>query len=130
MGFMGGGGMAGGWSSSLTSSGPSFRRGMDGWNDEELGKLYDAKVVSRLGAYLGPYRWRLTLSIIGVVGFAFTSYMQPLLIGLAIDAIRKQDTSRLDTIGAISLVFCVASWGFQYLQLNQSGIIGHNILRT
>jgi ATP-binding cassette subfamily B protein len=130
MGFMGGGGAAGGWSSSLTSNaGPAFRRGMDGWNDEELGKVFDQKVVSRLGKYIKPYKWRMTLSIIGVVGYALTSYGQPLLIGMAIDAIRVKDLGRLDFIGGLLLAFAVASWGFQYLQLNQSGIIGHNVLR-
>jgi len=47
MGMFGGGGAAGGWSQSLTSGNHGFRRGMDGWNDDELGKLYDAKVVGR-----------------------------------------------------------------------------------
>jgi ATP-binding cassette subfamily B protein len=131
--FGGGGGMAGGWSSSLTSAGGprSFARGLDGWNDEELGKLYDHKVVSRIGHYIKPYRWRMFLAIVGVIGFAVTSYAQPLLIGLAIDAVRPGhvDIQRLDVIGMISLVFCILSWLFQYLQLNQTGIIGHNVLR-
>ncbi len=130
--FHGGGGAAGGWSQSLTSGGGpgAFRRGLDGWNDDELGKLYDSKVVRRVGKYARPYKWRLIASIFGVIGFAFTSYMQPLLIGLAIDAIHKKNLTRLDQIGAISLVFALLAWGFQYLQLNQSGIIGHNVLRT
>jgi ABC-type multidrug transport system fused ATPase/permease subunit len=129
MGFFGGGGAAAGWSQSLTSGGPSFRRGMDGWNDEELGKLYDARVVGRLGKYIAPYRWRMTLSIIGVIGYALTSYAQPLLIGLAIDAVQKGNGGRLDFLGALMLLFAFASWGFQYMQLDSSGIIGHNVLR-
>ncbi len=130
MGFFGGGTAAGGWSSSLTSNnGPGFRRGMDGWNDDDLGKLYDSQVVSRVGKYVRPYKWRLIFSIIGVIGFAFTSYMQPLLIGLAIEAIRRNDSDRLNLIGGIAVTFAVLSWAFQYLQLNQSGIIGHNVLR-
>ena len=130
--FHGGGGAAGGWSQSLTSGGGpgAFRRGLDGWNDDDLGKLYDSKVVRRVGKYARPYKWRLIASIFGVVGFAFTSYMQPLFIGLAIDAIHKKNLTRLDQIGAISLVFALLAWAFQYLQLNQSGIIGHNVLRA
>ncbi len=130
MGFFGGGTAAGGWSSSLTSNhGPGFRRGMDGWNDDDLGKLYDSEVVRRVSRYVRPYKWRLIASICGVIGFAFTSYMQPLLIGLAIEAIRRNDSGRLDLIGVVAVVFAVLSWAFQYLQLNQSGIIGHNVLR-
>ncbi len=130
MGFFGGGTAAGGWSQSLTSNnGPGFRRGLDGWNDDDLGKLYDQKVVSRVGAYVKPYKWRLVASIIGVIGFAITSYLQPLLIGLAIDAIRKRNLGRIDFVGITAVLLAIGSWGFQYLQLNQSGIIGHNILR-
>jgi len=129
MGFFGGGGAAGGWSQSLTSSGPVLRRGMDGWNDDELGKLYDGQVVSRIGTYVRPYKWRMVASIVGVIGYALTSYAQPLLIGLAIDAIRQRNLHRLDLIGGISVIFAIAAWAFQYLQLNQSGIIGHNVLR-
>ncbi|MHB8577555.1 MAG: ABC transporter ATP-binding protein, partial [Dehalococcoidia bacterium] len=129
--FGGGGGAAGGWSNSLTSSGGpgAFRRGLDGWNDEELGKIYDHSVVSRLGPFIRPYKWRMIVSVVGVVGFALTSYASPLIIGLAIDAIRQGDLGRLDFLGAISLAFAAAAWGFQYIQLDQSGIIGHNVLR-
>ncbi len=129
MGMFGGGGAAGGWSQSLTSGNHGFRRGMDGWNDDELGKLYDAKVVGRLGKYIKPYRWRMTLSIVGVIGFALTSYAQPLLIGLAIDAVQKGNSGRLDFLFGLMVVFAFASWGFQYMQLDSSGIIGHNVLR-
>jgi len=127
--MFGGGGAAGGWSQSLTSGNHGFRRGMDGWNDDELGKLYDAKVVGRLGKYIKPYRWRMTLSIVGVIGFALTSYAQPLLIGLAIDAVQKGNSGRLDFLFGLMVVFAFASWGFQYMQLDSSGIIGHNVLR-
>src|SRR5690349_13230433 len=115
----GGGGVAAGWSSSLTGQMGGFRRGFDGWNDEELGKVYDHEVVTRLGKYVGPYKWRMVLSLVGVLGYGITSYAQPLLIGLAIDAIRKNRMHDLDVIGFITLAFCLASWGFQYLQLNQ-----------
>jgi ATP-binding cassette, subfamily B, multidrug efflux pump len=131
MGFFGGG-AAGGWSSSTTSGNMGFRRGMDGWNDDELGKLYDSKVVSRLGRYAGPYKWRLAASFFGVIGYAVTSYAQPLLIGLAIDAATPPHArlARLNMLIVLLIGFAIASWGFQYLQLYQSGIIGHNILRT
>jgi len=124
-----GGASAGGWSSSTTSANMAFRRGYDGWNDEELGKLYDHRVVTRLGRYAGPYKWRLLASLIGVVGYAATSYAQPLLIGLAIDAATRKQLARLDRLFILLIVFAVASWALQFLQLYQSGIIGHNILR-
>src|SRR5579883_816870 len=131
-----GGGAAAGWSNSLTSAGGprSFARGLDGWNDEELGKIYDHKVVMRIAHYAKPYRWRLFLSVVGVLGFAATSYIQPLLIGWAINAVDptrgRVKLSDLDRYGFIMVGAAFASWMFQYLQLNQTGIIGHNILRS
>src|SRR6478672_8865074 len=108
--FFAGGGAAAGWSQSLTSNhGPGFRRGLDGWNDDDLGKLYDQKVVSRVGTYVKPYKWRLIASIIGVLGFAITSYLQPLLIGLAIDAIRKRNLGRIDFVGITATVLAMGS---------------------
>src|SRR5437764_6462463 len=112
MGFFGGGaggGAAAGWSQSLTSQGPMFRRGFDSWTEDDLGKLYDHAVVMRLGRFVKPYKWRMILSFIGVFGYALTAYIQPLLIGLAIDAVRGGHLRRLDIIGAVSLGACLAS---------------------
>ena len=90
MGMFGGGGAAGGWSSSLTSGmrpRHDDRRGTDGWNDDELGKVYDHKVVDAHRQYVKPYQWRLIALDPRRDRFALTSYAQPLLIGMAIDAV-------------------------------------------
>ena len=127
MGFWGGG-AANGWSSSGTSMGGANRRGLDGWNDEELGKVYDGAVVRRLVPYLHPYRVRTVVALIGVFGYSLTSTLQPLLVGLGVDAAIRGDLDFLTrmVIGLVALVFI--SWGFQYLQLTQTGYIGHRIL--
>lgn len=142
MGMWGGGGAAMGWSSSGTSAGPgAFRRGMDGWNDEELGKVFNAKVVRRMAPYVKPYKGRALLALLGVVGYAFSSYLQPYLIGRVTNdvlravgtsdaAVRSDSISSLNTIGLILLVLTVGSWLFQFLQLTSTGYIGHRILLT
>ena len=61
---MWGGHGAGGWSTSATSMGPNGRRGLDGWNDDDLGKVYDSAVVSRLGPYLRPFKWRVIVALV------------------------------------------------------------------
>ena len=47
-----GGAGAGGWSSGIggQSNGPRAARSSDGWDDEYLGKVYDAEVVQRASA--------------------------------------------------------------------------------
>src|SRR5262245_49245317 len=129
MGFMGGGGMAGGWSSSFQGShGPGGRRGLDGWNDEDLGKLYDQKVVRRLIPYLKPYPLQAVGAIIGVIGYAICSFSQPLLIGFATQSILAGDMNALNRDALILGAAALAAWGFQYLQLTCSGYMGHRLL--
>ena len=123
-----GGGAAGGWSNSGTSMGPNAHRGMDGWNDDDLGKVYDGRVVSRLIPYLRPYRLRAVLAVLGVLGFAVTSTLQPLLIGLAVDRAIEGDVDGIARIGIQLAVLVFVAWGFQYLQLTQTGYIGHRVL--
>ncbi len=137
---MWGGGGAGGWSHSGTSMGPgAFRRGMDGWNDDELGKVFDANVVGRLWPYLKPFKLRTIMALAGVIGFAFCSFMQPLVIGLATNhilnairasdpAVRAAELSDLNRLGLIFVGLAAGSWAFQFLQLSSTGYIGHRIL--
>jgi ABC-type multidrug transport system fused ATPase/permease subunit len=127
MGFMGGGGMAGGWSQSLTGMGGP-RRGLDGWNDEELGKVYDARVVRRLIPYLKPYKLQAVGALVGVLGYAIASFSQPLFIGFAIQDIIAGDMNALNRHGLLLLGLAIVSWMFQWLQLTCSGYIGHRIL--
>ena len=137
MGMWHGGGAAG-WSSSPTSMHGTFRRGMDGWNDEELGKVFDAKVLRRLAPYLKPYKLRAVLAVIGVFGFALCSFLQPLVIGIATNhivraadaATRAAELDALNRIGLIFIGLALGSWFFQYVQLTSTGYIGHRILLT
>jgi ABC-type multidrug transport system fused ATPase/permease subunit len=130
MGWGGGWGAAG-WGQGL---GPGMgnrgmmRRGLDGWNDEELGKLYDQKVVKRLIPYLKPFPLPVAGALVGVIGYAATSFSQPLFIGFATVAIARRDMGALNHWGMLLLGLAVASWLFQWLQLTCSGYIGHRIL--
>ncbi len=125
-----GGGFAGGWSHQATANAQAFRRGLDGWNDDELGKLYDHRVMVRLLPYLRPYKVRAALAFLGMVGYSVTSYAQPLLIGVAIDAAvrRPPDLSRLAGVSAVLVTFAVASWAFQLVQQTMTGYLGQHVL--
>ncbi|MSQ29248.1 MAG: ABC transporter ATP-binding protein [Dehalococcoidia bacterium] len=101
---------------------------MDGWSDDDLGKVYDSRVVSRLIPYLKPYKFRAILAVIGVLGFATTSTLQPLLIGLAVDRAIEGNVTAVGRLGMQLVVLVAVAWGFQYLQLTQTGYIGHRVL--
>jgi ATP-binding cassette subfamily B protein len=130
-----GGGTAGGWSHTHypTGKGPSgaLKRSADGWDDEELGRLYDHSVMVRLLPYLKPYRRRVALAILGMLVFAVAISSQPFLIGLAIDKfLPSGDLAGLNTVGGALLGLALLGWAGQSLQQMSTAYIGHNILLT
>lgn len=53
--------------------------------DEEGARLYDARVVTRMARYLGPYKRLTALAILGVVIYTLATIAIPLLVRLGID---------------------------------------------
>jgi len=127
-----GGATAGGWSHSHFPSGKGgLKRSADGWDDEELGKLYDHSVTKRMLPYLKPYRKRLVFALLGMLLFAAASMTQPYLIGLAIDRfVRTGDLNGLNLIGAALIGLAVLAWAGQWMQQLLTAYIGHNVLLT
>ncbi len=132
MGMWGGAG-AGGWShqGAHVRPGQYLRRGSDGWDDEELGKVYDHSVVRRLLPYLKPYRGRAFTAIFAMIIFAAVSRTQPFLIGLAVDKyIKNEDLQGVALIGLLLLGLALAGWLAQWLQQVMTAFMGHRILLT
>ncbi|MDP2673419.1 MAG: ABC transporter ATP-binding protein [Dehalococcoidia bacterium] len=130
-----GGSTAGGWSHSHFPSGSKpgggLKRSVDGWDDDELGKLYDHSVMRRMLPYLKPHRKRLVLALLGVVVFAAAANTQPFLIGLAIDKfLPSGDLAGLNAIGAALVGLAILGWAGQALQQMSTAYIGHNVLLT
>ena len=72
MGMWHGGTSAAGWGGrgSWDSVGRGGRGRADGWDYEELGNLYDWALMKRLLPYLAPYKGRVALVLIAMVGTA------------------------------------------------------------
>ena len=132
MGHWGGG--AGGWSNTGhpgMQRPSSLKRSVDGWDDDELGRVYDHSVMRRLFPYLRPYKRQAVLATIGMVIGALASTAQPLLIGLAIKRfIERDDLAGLNVIGGAMLALAIIAWVAQYIQQTTTAYIGHNILLT
>jgi ABC-type multidrug transport system fused ATPase/permease subunit len=107
-----------------------LRRASDGWEDEELGKVYDHRVMTRFLPYLKPYRKKAALALGGMLLFAGASYSQPYLIGLAIDRAQQGNLRDLTVIGIVLAALAVVAWAAQFAQLSQTAWIGHRILYT
>ncbi|MEX0784165.1 MAG: ABC transporter ATP-binding protein [Dehalococcoidia bacterium] len=130
MAFMGGGGGAGGWSSGIggQSMGPRHGRNADGWDDDYLGKVYDAKVVRRLIPYLKEYKWQAFAAFACMVVSAVTSFMQPLLIGLAVEAGIRGDTDRVLNLGILMAVFACITGVAAFTQQMVTAWMGNRLL--
>jgi ABC-type multidrug transport system fused ATPase/permease subunit len=128
-----GGAAAGGWS----GHGPMHRMaqlrlrgGVDGWDDEELGRVYNHRVMMRLVPYLKPYRVRATLAVLGMVVYAVTVNLQIVLVGRLIDLAARGDMGSLNRTGMQFLGLALGAWAAYYVQLSNTGWIGHRILYT
>jgi len=103
-------------------------RGTDGWDDEYLGKAYDAQVVRRLLPYLKPYKKQAALALACMIISAATSYMQPFLIGLTVEAGIRGDTDRIWTLLAIMVGTATVTWITAYIQLLTTSWMGNRLL--
>lgn len=131
MGLWGGAGPSGWGSAMHNRPGSNLRRATDGWEDEELGKVYDAKVVRRMAPYLKPYKLQVVLATLAMIIFAVTSRAQPFLIGLAIDRyIKDGNLNGVAVIGVALGGLALVSWLMQWVQQVATAYVGHRVLLT
>jgi ATP-binding cassette subfamily B protein len=129
-----GAGAAGGWSGhgpgGMGMAQQRLRRSVDYWDDEEYGSVYSHRVMRRLVPYLRPFKGRAALAVIGMIGFAAATPFQGVLVGKLIDAATRAELGNVNRLGAIFLAVVVFSWAAYYVQLTNTGWIGHRILFT
>ena len=128
------GGAAGGWSNTGHPSmqRPSgLKRSVDGWDDDELGRVYDHSVMRRLFPYLRPYKRQAAFATAGMLVAAVATNSQPLLIGLATKRLIQRDNlDGLTTVAIALLALAVIGGVAQYIQTSTTAYIGHNMLLT
>ena len=111
MGMFGGGG-AGGYSGNLAGPGGPMRasRGNDNWDEEYLGKPYDAEVVKRMIPYLKHRRKAVAAAFVCMLIVSVSIYIQPLLIGLSIGAGAAGNTGALPLYIGLMVGLGVLGW--------------------
>ncbi len=126
MAYWGGGG-AGGWSGGGPGGGGRGRT--DGWDYEELGKVYDPTLFRRLIPFLRPYKLRVAIAFLTMIVHAITSYAQPFVMGVATtQLVENPNTEDLARVGLILVALSVVGWLALWLQRLMTGYIGHRIL--
>ena len=129
----GGGGMsAQGWGGRGSMAGGQWGRGggpSDGWDYEEIGKIYDTKLASRLIPYLKPYKRRVVIAIVAMTVTAILQYAQPFIIAKGTEAaVGGSSIGKLNLIGIGLVVLAVAAWLAQMAQRLQTAWVGHRLL--
>jgi len=131
--FFGGAGAPGGWS----GGGPGNfnmrpntlkRSGSDGWDDDELGSVYNHRVVVRMSKFVAPYRFRLFMAFVSTIAYALVTRSMPVAVVGLIHAAQTGDLSRVNMWGWVYISLAAASAVFFYAQLTATGWIGHRLL--
>ncbi len=121
-GFGGGGGHGGPHGGRLHSA-------LDIDEEEELGKLYDSKVVARLPRYLAPVKKWMALGAIGMVVRTLAQLAIPAMVGIATDRFIEQgNLSGLNIIVIAMVVVMLLMWGGEYMSTLFLAYAGQSIL--
>jgi len=128
---MWGGAGAGGWSMGLGGQhggGAGRARSADGWDDEYLGKAYDAEVIRRLLPYMREYKLQAFTAFACMVVFAACTFLQPFLIGLSVEAGSRGDTDRVLVLFIVMVGLAGLAWLSAFVQQLSTAWLGNRLL--
>ncbi len=98
-------------------------------HEEDLGKVYDAKLTRRLLGYLRPYRGLVALAIVLLLTTAGLALVGPRLTQQALDvAVPRHDLGLLGTLTALYLLALVLEFLFEYGQALLTAYIGQRVM--
>ena len=124
-----GGGQVGGWSQNLGGQSGMRGSGHDGWDEDYLGKVYDAEVVRRVLPYLKEWRPHVFASLFLMVITSVSQFIQPLFIGLVVKAALRDDTDGLLMWSGAMIAFAVVQNLAAMAQQLMTAWMGTRILR-
>jgi ATP-binding cassette subfamily B protein len=120
-------GGAGGWSQGIGGSGQV--RTSDGWDEEYLGKVYDAEVVRRLLPYLMEWKLYMFASLFCMVLTSITQFVQPLFIGLVVRSAIRGEPNQVLAYSAVMIALAFGQYVTAVLQQLATAWMGTRILR-
>jgi ATP-binding cassette subfamily B multidrug efflux pump len=98
-------------------------------DDEILGKAYDATLMRRLIAYLGPYWAQVSVAFVAITLGAAMALAQPYLMKLAIDQhIATRDLDGLQGLAVMYVVVLVLAFAAEYTQTWTMQLTGQRIM--
>src|SRR5262249_40947309 len=88
-------------------------------SEDDFGKAFDPKLMARLWTYVSPFKRRILLGSALLLVYTAALILNPLIPGLAINAIRDGDWGRLDLLCVAFFVDITVMWVAQYQQVYQ-----------
>jgi ATP-binding cassette subfamily B protein len=119
-------GNQGNWHGQLRPN--TLRRATDGWDDDELGSVYNHRVVVRLSKFVMPYKGRLLLALLGTLGYSFMTRSMPFAVKGLLAGAQDASLSDINFWGVVYITLAALGAAFFYLQLTTTGWIGHRLL--
>lgn len=97
--------------------------------EEDLGKVYDRELMTRLIAYLKPYRREVVLIVFLMVGYSVSEALLPYLMQLGIDNhIEPGNLQGLETIVMYYVLVLVARFIFTYFEEYGMQMVGQKAM--
>ena len=97
--------------------------------EEMFGKVFDQKIINRIGAFVVPYRRDFLISIGAVLIFTLTQLSIPMIIRYVIDGgLMAQDSSVLHLGLAVLAAMIVVNYAASHVQETLVGRAAENIL--
>ena len=93
------------------------------YDDDVIGKVYDARLVRRLGVYLRPYVVSIVFSVLLLMGVAALEIVGPLILKSAIDDQIAQ--GRTDRLGLLVVLFLGSLTGILLMRYAQGVLMNY-----
>ena len=102
---------------------------MSVYEEEALGKAYDARLMRRLLTYLWPYRRTVAVALVAIIGHSALQLAQPYLTKLAIDSyIATGDLAGLNQIALVFLFVLLGAFVLEYVRTYTLQMTGQKIM--
>lgn len=98
-------------------------------SEEQYDKNFDPRLARRIWQFVRPYRRRLLLALVLMLGTSIASVLGPYFVKLAIDeGLAKADLISLRNTVLAYLAAASAQWVFIYLRVNMMARVGQSII--
>ena len=102
---------------------------MSAYEEEALGKAYDARLMRRLLTDLWPYRRTVAVALVAIIGHSALQLAQPYLTKLAIDSyIATGDLAGLNQIALVFLFVLLGAFILEYVRTYTLQMTGQRIM--